>query len=445
MIYKSIINIFHIFIVLLIDIYLGYYEQLDGHRTILSNQRMACTARYDTPKHMSESDIKRSGQFNMIRACSGNAKTQRGINASIIILDEAAFIPKPMLQEVIGPLLKVKHTILIALSTFSGKDNWFSKIMLRKDDLISRLISRMQIEFICNKCKKDGLIECEHLRDLQPAHLSEDADMAKLLIPGEELFRQEVLGLIQEGNDGKLFRKIWLDAMLGKKRISNLSKLKDAHLHTWIDPKGTSAELSYLAIVTVCVTRNDNVIIVGLDECQSASSVDHVPFVRDYFAKFAQDEDTKKLPHTLYVENNFCGLGPTYYWNLAVGPIPQMEMFAMEETKYGARTDFHKHEATQKALFDIWTKRVHIAEEFKTGKTTGQAKVIEQFIEQMQRIQIKPKGGISGKTDGLRDDLAISFIMIGYFARKYIDETEIIETHEARDRQFLAKENPELF
>ena len=36
-----------------------------------------------------------------IKIYIGNAKTQRGINASIIILDEAAFIPPAMLQEVI--------------------------------------------------------------------------------------------------------------------------------------------------------------------------------------------------------------------------------------------------------------------------------------------------------------------------------------------------------
>ena len=221
--------------------------------------------------------------------------------------------------------------------------------MTRKDDSISRLIARMQIEFICNKCKKEGLVECEHLRDLQPAHLSEDSEMVRLLIPSEDLFKQEVLGMIMEGNDGKLFRKVWLDAMVQKKRVSStdISNLKGAHLYTWIDPKGTSTEASYLAVVTICVTRNDNVIIVGMDECQSASAVDHVPFIRNYFATFAKDPEIAKIPHTLFVENNFCGLGPTYYWNLAYEVIPQIEMYAMEETKYGARTDFHKNEATQ--------------------------------------------------------------------------------------------------
>jgi len=49
---------------------ISYYELLDGARTIMSNQRMACTARYDTPIDKSIVDIRRSGQFNMVRACS---------------------------------------------------------------------------------------------------------------------------------------------------------------------------------------------------------------------------------------------------------------------------------------------------------------------------------------------------------------------------------------
>ena len=168
----------------------------------------------------------------------------------------------------------------------------------------------MQVEFICGKCKKDGLIECEHLRDLQPAHLSEDSDMSKLLIPGDKLFNQEILGLIMEGNDGKIFKTQYIDFLLKRNRIKNISStIDEAHLYTWIDPKGTSSEASYLAIVTLCITKNDSVIIIGADECQSAAATDQIPFVRNYFASIAQDTDMAYLPHTLFVENNFCGIG----------------------------------------------------------------------------------------------------------------------------------------
>ena len=63
--------------------------------------------------------------------------------------------------------------------------NWYTKIIenAKSDTVIQNLVSRVKVEYMCNKCKKEGFIECEHLRDLQSIHLSEDSDMSKLLIP----------------------------------------------------------------------------------------------------------------------------------------------------------------------------------------------------------------------------------------------------------------------
>ena len=107
----------------------------------------------------------------------------------------------------------------------------------------------------------------------------------------------------------------------------------------------------------------------------------------------------------------------------------------MEETKQGARTDFHKHEATHKALFDFYKQKVYIADKFKNSKQSNIKNILEEFTSQLRRVQIKPKGGISGKGGkGERDDMAIGYIMMSYFARKYLDEVESIQAYNAWEK-----------
>ena len=332
-----------------------------------------------------------------------------------------------MIQEIIGPLLKVKHTVIIGLSTTGGANNWFSKILNRKDDLINKLISKVQIELICKKCKADGMMTCECLKDLQPAHLSEKSDMTQLLIPNEQLFSQEVLGMIIGGNEGKIFNRAWVDAMLEKTRLTQLRGIQNMKMYTFIDPKGKSdgkkgpGASSYLAIVTIAITNTDNVIILGFDETASSTIVTQRPFLENYFSRFKTDNELCDLPHIVFVESNYCGLGPEIYSQIASSILPQTILYAMTPEKTGARTHFNKHEATQKAVLDIWDKKVWMIEDLKCCQRTRRDEIIQEFADQLIRLEFTDHG-ITGKKDGYHDDMAIAYIMISYWARRYNDE-----------------------
>jgi len=194
------------------------------------------------------------------------------------------------------------------------------------------------------------------------------------------------------------------------KNIST-SSIHDVRFYTWIDPS-SSGNIAYVSVVTLCITKNDSVIIIGMDECESGSAIDQIPFFRNYFELFANND----IPHILFVENNFSGIGVEFYFTLGKKSVPQLELYCMEETKQGARTDFHKHEAIHKASFDFYKHKVYIADEFKTNTST----ILDKFMKQSSIYNLKNKN---------KYELVISYIMMSYYARRYIVEKESIGTY----------------
>ena len=69
----------------------NYAAMVGAEKIIFQNRKMSMVVRADVPANTPRRDIIRNGWFNTVRACSSNARTQRGINANVIILDESNF------------------------------------------------------------------------------------------------------------------------------------------------------------------------------------------------------------------------------------------------------------------------------------------------------------------------------------------------------------------
>jgi hypothetical protein len=405
---------------------IGYYICLPNAHVLIQNQRSACTIcadERDSYGNRSDREIKLLGYYNMIRACPGNADTQRGINANVFIVDEADFINKDMITQVIGPLLAVGNTVLIALSTFNGSKGWFSKIFQRNDDLLNRLIHKVQVEFRCAKCTREGVRDCEHLRTLRPAQLSGDNDMAKLLITDEKLLEQELLGLITDNRYSSIFREEFLSNLKVRDRV-NLGVHKPGYLFTWIDPKGTSVDQSYFAIMTLYISERNHVVIVGFDEHSSCIVHDLDPFVKNYYTNLKNNVDLQKHNHVLFVENNFSGIDASYWANLVQTIIPDVYVASMREKVAGVRTGLNKNEAIQESLMDFATNKVWFSEKVVFSAPSKEKELMDQLFLQLEQVRIH-NGKITGKAKNVRDDLAISLFMCAWFGRRHIHQQEI--------------------
>lgn len=90
----------------------------------------------------------------------------------MIIIDEAAAINSRLFFETIVPLLEMRTTSLIAISTPLDEFNFFSKILNMRDDDGNSFFDTVQIGLVCDDCLKldshADRLKCPHLKDMLP-------------------------------------------------------------------------------------------------------------------------------------------------------------------------------------------------------------------------------------------------------------------------------------
>lgn len=71
----------------------------------------------------------------------------------MIIVDEAAHIDPGLFYKVIVPILSVKNTSLLCLSSPEGDSNYYSELMnLKKEDNVTPFFVVINCAMICKKC-----------------------------------------------------------------------------------------------------------------------------------------------------------------------------------------------------------------------------------------------------------------------------------------------------
>ena len=95
-------------------------------------------------------------------------QTTRGTGADAILIDEAAYIDPNLFYKVIVPILSMKNTALVALSSPEGGGNYFSTLLeLTKPDgsLFFQVVDCFRICTACLKLERVKAIECKHIAD----------------------------------------------------------------------------------------------------------------------------------------------------------------------------------------------------------------------------------------------------------------------------------------
>lgn len=390
----------------------------NSERIIFSNQKMCCVTRADVAPGTPPDIIKQNGWFNTIRACSGNARSQRGMSAHLIVLDEAAFINKAMLEEVIGPMIKVRDTIIVALSTSDKSNNWFSKVFNRNDEQIKRLVSRMQVKFICDECEKQGFRSCEHMSHLIPKWHDADAkELIQLFIPNEQLYAQEVLGLIIDVQQGCIFSDRDMERLFTRPKPP-IQNLKSRLLLTFIDPKGLSEKQSYFAVCTVLITSTNRVLLVGFDETPATLEPDKHAFLRDYFTALSLHPICKQSTHIITTESNFA-TESNKWAQLAEdiiterNPGVEVNEYFDKDKKAGAWTfKKNKLDAAGMLLSDFMNDAVYLAQDWVCARESQRDVLQKSFIYQMTNLRIHDNHELHGKNSKFdHDDMAICFLM----------------------------------
>ena len=191
-----------------------------------------------------------------------------------MILEEAAYIPGPVIKEVLTPVLIVNKTVVIMISTIGKKStNIFTKI------LKSEFFDVVHITFICAPCLAKGETQaCIHNRDFMPSWTGDNMGLVNSIFDGdEETFARENLGVVT--NQGpNCFKEVSVLKMMNDPKVSLTSP--ERFVFVCVDPSGGSdipeKRTSDFAIVSIC---GPNTTIVGIDAVDAAWSHDYEPIL----------------------------------------------------------------------------------------------------------------------------------------------------------------------
>ena len=174
----------------------------------------------------------------------------RGTGGDLIILEEAAFIANDVWQEVVIPLIEVKNTALIAISTPLDSSNYYSTLVNMKDDRGENVFEVLQARAACALCIEtlEDPSKCPHVQLERPEWKSkEKQQIVKALYQGNsQVMMRESLGVVTEGKDG-VFLKNCIKHLFG--RPTEVLEPSAQQVYIAVDPSGGGP--SHFAVASV--------------------------------------------------------------------------------------------------------------------------------------------------------------------------------------------------
>jgi hypothetical protein len=417
---------------------LKFFLQLPGDpasRVVRRNTKQILVSFAGTDPSRSVNDIVASGQVNTLKALAANVETNRGVTADIFILEEAAAIPQAVLRTIIAPMLKVKNSVLLALSTHQGKDNYYTQFFDKSNSVYSRLFLTLMVELLCEDCKAKGkgnLTKCTHMDHLHPPWLlTGNKERVEVFMGGDKkLYAQEVLGVIM-GDADRVFQEDWVVALRGRQRREIPHAEEGLFVVSFLDPAGGGD--SKTGICSVVRSNRGGAYVVGLDEIDQNDSVAMGENLKNYFSHFSIHWALKDLPHFICVEVNFGG--PTFTSNLVnqckVG-CPRLLEHRYMLDRSGVHTDQNNKASAvlstgcllheNRVWMDPNLASLHYMPDNDKDRCFEEGDVLDQLKEQMLALHKKATGS-SGKwtytaktRSGGRDDMLMALMMAIHYS-----------------------------
>lgn len=356
------------------------------------------------------------------------------MDADKIYIDEMAFVPYTLIQEVIAPMLKMKNSVVVSASTQLDKSNHFSKFFTdeyKKSAKIDHLVVTMQTDLLCRECRESGAaaFECTHGDYKHPAfNIAGNKERAAVFIADQQNFAREMMGAVS-ANAPSVIKEEHIEALKAKATNCLVDMVpRNTTIWTYIDPNGGAqlirrhnAPPSKLGITSM-IRDGKKKIIVGLHSQQAVGEMDTLAQVTQYFAALAKNPQLSGCRHVLFVENNFGGtLTADFFFLRAQRQIPSIQMVNWF-------TDFPGVKKTrQNTASGVMTLIIDMAEEniefyhYLCGASKDSiSEAVADLFGQLGRLHkvLHPDGkySYSAKKDGECDDALVALYMACYFS-----------------------------
>lgn len=197
------------------------------------------------------------GTERTLYAYPASLHTLRGVGGDLIILEEAAFIPPDVIQQIVTPLLEVKGTALCCISTPMDQSNIYSKMADMRDESGRLVFEVMRVQMACAMCAEtlEDPTQCPHVDVLPPAWKDESRRaVSKALYEGNrELLLRETLGIISSA-PGQVWPSVKIRGFVTAPRV----ELRESPrlIFTALDPSGGGG--SKQACVSIALMDKNN-------------------------------------------------------------------------------------------------------------------------------------------------------------------------------------------
>lgn len=143
-------------------------------------------------------------------------QSARGLTAQLLVVDEAAFVDRRLFTEGLFPILRMKNTSLLCLSSPGDESNHYSRMVQAKDKETQKLIFKyIHAKKICDECLKlpnEEANKCEHIKNTAPWINHRRSKKFQALYEDPVLAMAEFGGVIRSKNMSA-FRKTEIDKL----------------------------------------------------------------------------------------------------------------------------------------------------------------------------------------------------------------------------------------
>lgn len=220
----------------------------------------------DNSEHL---ELNVNGDLRKISSFPGNARTLRGVGGDLLILEEAAHIKSDVFYEVIVPLMGLKHTSVLAISTPGTSDNWYSGLLERRNSRNELIFSCYTARATCIRCRLAGL---DHTCDHVPAEIAPWKSKGKrevtdaLYADNHALALRELSGIIADDVNAA-YSRLLVEANFNRPRYRqpDATVNRPPVIFVAIDPCGGGASQFAMASVFLLQRKRLNSALSGFE------------------------------------------------------------------------------------------------------------------------------------------------------------------------------------
>lgn len=356
------------------------------------------------------------------------------MNATIIIMEEFAYVPPECFFEVVVPLMMIKNTAMIGITTISGNTDNYVNDFIRRG-----VFEYVEITLVCDSCKKAGEVrDCPHKRSERPYWQDEDnVEKVKNIYGPDRVdqFARESLGILKQPTtacfDHESVLKLFTAPRESLQRVAE-------YLFCTIDPNGGSdhPENSISDFAVICHTVPE-MKITGAEAFAYSDPLEYKERLLAHLARQFENPMVRNAKLVCAFEGNYANEAH-YIKQLVLQHYPAAVFLTNYDNKDGVKTDEHIKPAMAMMMnIALRSDCVSIIKEFVTTEANPQDVLNKLRVQLLNysRLTIPAKNAFektrfkySGKGKNIKDkdDLAIAIQLAYYWSKRFFTTKEFV-------------------